>query len=157
MVTCPSCNEENRAKFRLCGYCGTPLQAASPPTKAVAEEAVVVHGRCLPYGDGVTFWPLVEIVRGSAGMTFDDPPAAARHKLLALVGEQDVAARIASVVGLATTPYSLFEIDWAARRLLELLAGDRPCGRHHRRHPLGGRGLPRPPGARHGHALVRPA
>src|SRR5512139_2569528 len=34
MVKCPSCGEENPAKFRLCGYCGTPLAqaaAALPP------------------------------------------------------------------------------------------------------------------------------
>ena len=27
MVKCPSCHEENPPKFRLCGFCGTPLQA----------------------------------------------------------------------------------------------------------------------------------
>src|SRR5512145_1076809 len=30
MVKCPSCGEENPAKFRLCGYCGTPLVQAAP-------------------------------------------------------------------------------------------------------------------------------
>jgi len=36
MINCPKCNEENPAKFRLCGYCGTPLVAA-PPTLPVHE------------------------------------------------------------------------------------------------------------------------
>src|ERR1043166_10147066 len=31
MVTCPSCGEENPAKFRLCGFCGTPLAPVAPP------------------------------------------------------------------------------------------------------------------------------
>src|SRR5215218_5019201 len=30
MIVCPSCGEENPAKFRLCGYCGTPLVAQLP-------------------------------------------------------------------------------------------------------------------------------
>jgi hypothetical protein len=34
MVKCPKCNEENPAKFRLCGYCGAPLGTAAPPQPA---------------------------------------------------------------------------------------------------------------------------
>ena len=34
MVKCPGCGEENPPKFRLCGYCGTPLAAAPPPVPA---------------------------------------------------------------------------------------------------------------------------
>src|SRR6266702_4294550 len=30
MITCTNCGEENPPKFRLCGFCGTPLQAAAP-------------------------------------------------------------------------------------------------------------------------------
>src|SRR5512132_4143106 len=29
MVKCPSCGEDNPSKFRLCGYCGTPLASAA--------------------------------------------------------------------------------------------------------------------------------
>ena len=32
MVRCPRCGEENPPKFRLCGYCGSPLAAAALPT-----------------------------------------------------------------------------------------------------------------------------
>ncbi|HET8586597.1 MAG TPA: adenylate/guanylate cyclase domain-containing protein, partial [Candidatus Limnocylindria bacterium] len=38
MVICPSCGEENPAKFRLCGYCGAALAPALPPQ----EERKVV-------------------------------------------------------------------------------------------------------------------
>ncbi|HEX6018868.1 MAG TPA: adenylate/guanylate cyclase domain-containing protein, partial [Burkholderiaceae bacterium] len=31
MIRCPGCGEENPPKFRLCGYCGTPLAAAAAP------------------------------------------------------------------------------------------------------------------------------
>src|SRR4051794_36606211 len=30
MQLCPNCGEENPAKFRLCGFCGTPLAPAVP-------------------------------------------------------------------------------------------------------------------------------
>jgi class 3 adenylate cyclase len=40
---------------------------------SVAEQAYVVRGRCLPYGRGITFWPLVEIVRSAAEIDDDDP------------------------------------------------------------------------------------
>ena len=39
------------------------------------EQARLVRGRCLPYGDGITFWPLAEVVREAAGITNEDSPA----------------------------------------------------------------------------------
>jgi class 3 adenylate cyclase/tetratricopeptide (TPR) repeat protein len=36
--------------------------------------ATVVRGRCLPYGEGVTYWPLGEILKGLAGALDTDPP-----------------------------------------------------------------------------------
>jgi class 3 adenylate cyclase len=95
-------------------------------TASIAGEAEIVHGRCLPYGDGITFWPLIEIVRGSAGIVDEDTPQQARAKLLGLVGEREVAARVASVMGLAPAQFPLSEIQWAARRLFELMAAKRP-------------------------------
>ena len=61
---------------------------------SVEEEAFVVRGRCLPYGRGITFWPLVEIVRAAAEIDDDEPAERARAKVLALVGEEDVAERL---------------------------------------------------------------
>ena len=34
----------------------------------------VVRGRCLPYGDGLTYWPLAEILKSDAGILDSDPP-----------------------------------------------------------------------------------
>ncbi|HYF11654.1 MAG TPA: adenylate/guanylate cyclase domain-containing protein, partial [Actinomycetota bacterium] len=39
------------------------------------------QGRCLPYGDGVGFWPLSEIVKTEAGILESDPPEATQRKL----------------------------------------------------------------------------
>src|SRR3954447_21875926 len=46
VVLCPSCGEENPAKFRLCGYCGTPLaQDPGDAPAASAPAAPVVEAR----------------------------------------------------------------------------------------------------------------
>ncbi|HEV8682049.1 MAG TPA: adenylate/guanylate cyclase domain-containing protein [Actinomycetota bacterium] len=41
----------------------------------------VVRGRCLPYGEGVTFWPVAEILKGLAGVLDTDPPELALKKI----------------------------------------------------------------------------
>ncbi|MGZ6345578.1 MAG: adenylate/guanylate cyclase domain-containing protein, partial [Candidatus Limnocylindrales bacterium] len=38
------------------------------------EDALVVRGRCLPYGEGITFWPLLEMIRAAAELEDEDPP-----------------------------------------------------------------------------------
>jgi class 3 adenylate cyclase len=69
----------------------------------VAVEPRVVRGRCLPYGDGITYWPVVEIVKQLAVLPSDPVAAAAIRSLL---GESQVGA-------------SGDEIAWAFRKLLE--------------------------------------
>ena len=44
--------------------------------------ARVVRGRCLPYGDGITYWPVVEVVK-QIGALPSDPAAAAALRLAA--------------------------------------------------------------------------
>jgi class 3 adenylate cyclase len=43
----------------------------------------VVHGRCLPYGDGVTYWPLAEILKSFAGIRDSDPPSVTLERIRA--------------------------------------------------------------------------
>jgi class 3 adenylate cyclase/predicted ATPase len=47
----------------------------------------VRHGRCLPYGSSIVYWPLGEVIRSECAIIDSDPPAAAWAKLLARVGE----------------------------------------------------------------------
>jgi class 3 adenylate cyclase/tetratricopeptide (TPR) repeat protein len=91
-------------------------------------EARVLRGRCLPYGRGITFWPLVEIVREAAAIRDDDTPEQARTKLaeVAEPGADDVVARIASAVGLAEADHPLEEVFWATRKLFEAQASRQP-------------------------------
>jgi class 3 adenylate cyclase/tetratricopeptide (TPR) repeat protein len=92
----------------------------------IASGACVLRGRCLPYGDGITFWPLVEMVRQAADIHEDDSPGQARARLQAVVGQTDVAERLASATGLATANFPLAEINWAARKFFETLAAAAP-------------------------------
>ncbi|MES2098513.1 MAG: AAA family ATPase [Pseudomonadota bacterium] len=95
--------------------------------EAVAPRARVLRGRCLPYGDGVTFWPLRGMLTEAADIRGDDSPEVAREKILSVVGQADVADRLASAVGLHAAQFPLLELFWAARKFLEGLARDRPC------------------------------
>jgi class 3 adenylate cyclase/tetratricopeptide (TPR) repeat protein len=93
-------------------------------------RARVTMGRCLPYGDGITFWPVVELLHDTAGLAERDTPAAVRAKLGELVsGVEDdrvVADRLAALLGLAESLPGIEETFWALRKLLEKLAAREP-------------------------------
>jgi predicted ATPase/DNA-binding SARP family transcriptional activator/class 3 adenylate cyclase len=90
----------------------------------VGAEARVLTGRCLPYGEGITFWPLQEIVHEAAG----ESPLEA---ILECLGGDDEAAAIteliAATLGLAEgRTASEEETFWAVCRLVEGIARERP-------------------------------
>ena len=94
--------------------------------RSIESKARVLRGRCLPYGRGITFWPLLEIIRQGASIEESDPPGVGLAKLTAVAGDGGVAERVASVAGLGQAQFSVEEIRWGTRKLLERLAGERP-------------------------------
>ncbi|MBF8289183.1 MAG: hypothetical protein HW391_151 [Chloroflexi bacterium] len=103
----------------------------------LAGRARILRGRCLPYGNGITFWPIVEIVREAAGIEPDDSPADAVAKIDALLADgsaeapggtdrRAVVERVAAAVGLSTTRFPVAELFWGIRKLLEHLARTQP-------------------------------
>ena len=97
----------------------------------VSKAASVFRGRCLAYGDGITFWPLVEVVRSAAHISQDDSPEIARSRIATLLSPDDadceaIVDRVASAIGLSTTSFPVAELFWGARKLLEAQAADRP-------------------------------
>ena len=70
----------------------------------------VVSGRCLSYGEGITYWPVVEVVTQLSPPELDPR---ARETLDGLLGDD---ARVTSTE----------EIAWAFRKLLEAAADQRP-------------------------------
>ena len=79
-------------------------------------DALVLEGRCLPYGNGITYWPLVEVVRDLDldAVLGGVPDGATAHE------------RILEAVGRAEPRSRSDELYWAIRRLLETLARERP-------------------------------
>jgi class 3 adenylate cyclase/tetratricopeptide (TPR) repeat protein len=89
-----------------------------------------LRGRCLSYGEGITYWALGEIVRAAARLDKDDPAATAREKLRALLaGTEDADAAtglLVQAIGLESGSGATGEIAWAARRLVEAVAREQP-------------------------------
>jgi DNA-binding SARP family transcriptional activator len=93
--------------------------------RRLGHEANVLTGRCLPYGEGITFWPLREVIR-QAGGGHDSA-----ERIKALLSEEADATEVAARLSLALGPANRGRLDgaeifWAARRLLETLARSRP-------------------------------
>src|SRR5207245_1579854 len=96
---------------------------------AGVEGATVLIGRCLPYGEGVTYWPLAEMVKASSGITDDDPLDKAQEKLRACCEDEEVADLLGLAVGVLEAvegERSQQEIAWAARAWAEQLAQAQP-------------------------------
>jgi len=97
--------------------------------RELADEAIVLSGACLPYGEGITFWPVLEIVKQATGLTEEDSLPEAVAKIASALdddSDQVVAQRVAEVIGLAETAATAEEGFWGVRRLLEGLAQRRP-------------------------------
>src|SRR5436309_1677509 len=99
---------ERARSDRRCELITVVGEAGVGKSRLVAEalpliDSRVVGGRCLPYGEGITYWPVVEVLK-QLGALPSDPAAAA--SIRALLGESDESA-------------GAEEIAWAFRKLLE--------------------------------------
>jgi class 3 adenylate cyclase/tetratricopeptide (TPR) repeat protein len=89
------------------------------------SDATVLRGRCLPYGEGITYFPVLEVVKQAAGLADFDAPELVESKICAILeGEENqavVGERIAQLMGAAdaAAPEETF---WAIRRMLEVIA-----------------------------------
>ena len=105
-----------------------------------AHTALV--GRCLPYGEGVAFWPIAEMLHAAASVTptdtRDEVTAKIRAEVLRAFGEgetdaEGVARRLAVLIGSMTAQEAIpdvqasnipAELRWAVRRYVERRAAD---------------------------------
>ena len=91
------------------------------------RRARSLRGRCLSYGDGITFWPIAEMMRTAAALDDELPADIARQRILTLAaGREDVAERLAPLLGLSVEAYPLEETFWAVRTMFEGLAFSAP-------------------------------
>jgi class 3 adenylate cyclase/tetratricopeptide (TPR) repeat protein len=106
-------------------------------------DARVYRARCLPYGEGITYWAVSEVVKRAAGILKTDEADVVAGKLEFFLRnlpteESDdlrtVAAAISNLVGASRTPAGTYaaepitkaELHWGIRRLLELLGQNEP-------------------------------
>jgi class 3 adenylate cyclase/tetratricopeptide (TPR) repeat protein len=103
-----------------------------------------VHwGRCLSYGEGITYWPVTEIFKSAAGINQSDDRETVAARLgtfLESLATEDtdelrtIASALSNLIGIATTPRGTYatseisqaELHWGIRRALQLLAAERP-------------------------------
>jgi len=88
---------------------------------SVAREATVLTGRCVPYGHGMTFRPLADMLDSQLA----DPEGLA-VTLAGDLGAELFLRRVGGAIGLGDVPSTPTETFWAVRRLLEALARRRP-------------------------------
>ncbi|HET6617761.1 MAG TPA: adenylate/guanylate cyclase domain-containing protein [Gemmatimonadota bacterium] len=100
---------------RRCGLTTLIGEAGVGKSRLAAEflasiEATVARGRCPPYGEGITYWPVVEVVR----------------KLNALPPDETAAEAIRTLLRQSQATTSSEEIAWAFRKTLEHASAERP-------------------------------
>jgi class 3 adenylate cyclase/tetratricopeptide (TPR) repeat protein len=105
--------------FTVLGAAGVGKSRLIEEFLASLADAGVVRGQCLSYGNGITFWPVVEILVQLLGKE----PAARLEEL----GVDTIAAeRIASFLGRRSEASSVDDLFWAVRKTLEAAAAQAP-------------------------------
>ena len=98
--------------------------------RSVTPVATVVEGHCPSYGEGITFWPVTEVVKQLAGVVDEDSPLEARAKLVSLAQGVDDAAtvveQLGQLFGMTDTTVAAEQIFWAVRRVLAAVARRQP-------------------------------
>ena len=115
--------------FTIYGEPGVGKSRLAREFVAGVEGATILAGRSLSYGEGVTYWPIAEMVKVAAGIADDDPVQEAVAKLRACCGDDAVADLLALAVGVLEGiegERSQEEIAWAAREWAAELADAQP-------------------------------
>jgi class 3 adenylate cyclase len=101
----------------------------------LGSRAAVLRGRCLSYGEGITFWPVASVLTGAAGLAEHAPESEARRTLSTLVagngdaGQPDadlVCDALTPLLGYAGESVGIQETYRALRTILECLGRRRP-------------------------------
>ena len=94
------------------------------------DRATILTGQCPPYGEEITFRPIVSAVRDLCGIGERDAPAKARETLGRFLppgpDEELVGDRLAGLLGLSSEAPGILETFWAVRKLLEHLGHQSP-------------------------------
>src|SRR6476619_4119747 len=115
--------------FTIYGEPGVGKSRLAHEFSDALEGATVLAGRSLPYGEGVTYWPLAEMVKCAAGIVDDDPLDVAIEKLRMSCEDEVVADLLGLASGVLEAVHSersQQEIAWAGREWAQRLALEQP-------------------------------
>jgi class 3 adenylate cyclase/tetratricopeptide (TPR) repeat protein len=115
--------------FTIYGEPGVGKSRLAHEFSEALDGATVLSGRSLPYGEGVTYWPLAEMVKCAAGIVDDDPLDVAIEKLRSFCEDEVVADLLGLASGVleaVQAERSQQEIAWAAREWAQRLAQEQP-------------------------------
>ena len=118
--------------FTILGTAGIgKSRLAAELTSAAGERASVLVGHALPYGEGITYWPVIEALRQAAGIAAEDVAAPALERFVELAGGDEeearaAATRVAELLGAHEASSTSWETFWALRRVFEGIARRRP-------------------------------
>jgi tetratricopeptide (TPR) repeat protein len=115
--------------FTIYGEPGVGKSRLAHEFSEALDGATVLSGRCLPYGEGVTYWPLAEMVKCAAGIVDDDPLDVAIDKLRQFCEDEVVADLLGLASGVleaVQAERSQQEIAWAAREWAQRVAQEQP-------------------------------
>jgi len=94
------------------------------------DGAIALRGRCLPYGDGITFWPVIEAVQQAVRLNGTESADEVLAKIVDAVADDEHAKRIgrqlAQLLGVRSGEAAGEETLWAIRHFLEGLAHRHP-------------------------------
>src|SRR4051794_14458601 len=92
-------------------------------------RAKVLRGRCPDYGEGMTYWPLAEVVRQAAGASATDDPAETRRRIAALFPADEpgsIVDNLAALLGDVAPGAAVDDLQEALHRLLCVLTERQP-------------------------------
>src|SRR5215210_465861 len=115
--------------FTIYGEPGVGKSRLAHEFSEALDGATVLSGRSLPYGEGVTYWPLAEMVKCAAGIVDDDPLDVAIEKLRVCCEDEVVADLLGLASGVLEAVHSersQQEIAWAAREWAQRMAQEQP-------------------------------
>src|SRR5512133_1621419 len=115
--------------FTIYGDAGVGKSRLAKEFSEAVEGATVLSGRSLPYGEGVTYWSLAEMVKCAAGIVDDDPLDVAIEKLRSFCEDEVVADLLGLASGVleaVQAERSQQEIAWAAREWAQRVALEQP-------------------------------
>jgi tetratricopeptide (TPR) repeat protein len=119
-------------------YLFTVLGSAGVGKSRLTEEAItnlggrpiVLGGRCLPYGEGITYWPVREVVWQACDIPAEADTKLARDAIASHLRGVEHAERItegvAHLIGVAGASGTPEETFWGIRRFIEVTAEKRP-------------------------------